>query len=317
LRRYLLQSDAVSNPIIPPSPLVQPDVDVAEFEKFPPLTWPKNPAVFNEIDGQQIYEMGSNFSESSNRSNTNFREPTAQAQIISYPSPSATDTKPHQEMDEDAENLEPPVIPANQALDMALSTLRPALSETIELKALGPTFGIDLEVLYQRDGVLVPRVLQYCIAVAQQVGLRTSKVYDLEADQDDVIYLKDRFDNGRPVQVQARAIFDHRTVDPRKLSFSKGDQILVLGLRDENWFLGCWLDKSGLLPIGFVEFDVEHIADIIGTCKAFFMELPDSLISKVQYDSLIKAAGNRTLTLVSLLTQLTSIGRNRISWRPP
>jgi SH3 domain len=129
--------------------------------------------------------------------------------------------------------------------------------------------------------------------------------------------LKDRFDNGRPVQVNARAVFDHCTVDPWKLSFSKGDEILVLEPRDDKWFLGRRQDASGLLPIDFVQFSVEDIADIVGTCKAFFMDLPNSLIPKLQYDSLIKAAGSLKSTLVLLLVQLTAIDRNGISWRPP
>jgi hypothetical protein len=276
----------------PLSPCVQPGLEDAGVKKFPRLTCPKNPAVFNEIDGQQVYEMGSNFSGSPDRSDDGFREPTAPAQTILDPSESAADSKPQQETEQDTTDLAPPALAKNQGFDVALSTLRPGLTETLELKALGPIFGIGLELLYQRDGVFVPRVVQYCIAVAEQVDRQSPKLYDLQVDQDDVTYLKDRFDNGRPVQVNARAIFDHRTVDPRKLNFSKGDQILVIEPRDEKWFLGRRHHASGFFPTGFVQFSVKDIADIIGTCKAFFMDLPDSLIPKQQYASLVTAPGN-------------------------
>lgn len=287
-----MQSDLVSEYAVPSSPGAQPGFEDGDLKKFVRLTCPKNPAVLNETDGQQVYEMGPNFSESPDGTDDGFREPTAREHTISYLSQSVADSQPHQDMEQDTTDLAPLVLANNQAIDAALSTLYPGLTEAIELKASGPIFGIGLEPLYQRDGVFVPRVVQYCIAVAEQVDRQSSKLYDLEVDQGDVAYLKDRFDNGRPVQVNTRAIFDHRTVDPRKLNFSKGDQILFIEPRDDKWFLGRRQGASGFFPIGFVQFSVEDIADIIGTCKAFFMDLPDSLIPTQQCDNLVKAPGN-------------------------
>ena len=286
MRRYLLQSDSLTETDDPPSPLIQPDIDVGKLQKFHVITCPKNPAVFNE----QIYEMGSNVSAAQSLSDDGFGEPTTQAQAASDIPPNATNFKPHEQKHQDPEVLVPPVAVTNQALEVALSTIHPALSENAELKAMGPIFGVDLEALYQRDGVYVPRVVQHCIAVAERVGRQTSKVYDAEANQDDIKYLKDRFDNNRPVQVNARALFDHRTVDPQKLNFCKGDQILLLEPRDGEWFLGRRQDANGLLPLGFVHFSVEDIAGIIGTCKTFFRDLPDSLVPKLHYESVITAA---------------------------
>jgi hypothetical protein len=120
--------------------------------------------------------MGSNSSESLDRVDDGFREPPARPQTNPDPSPSGTESKSLEESDQNIQELEPPVVLTNQALDVALSTLRPNLSETFELKALGPTFGIDLEMLYRRDGIFVPRVVQYCIAIAEQVSRQSLKL---------------------------------------------------------------------------------------------------------------------------------------------
>lgn len=223
LRRYLLQSDSISDTARPPSPLIPPGVDVAEISEFPRLTYPKDVAAFNEIDGEQIYEMGSNFSATADLREGGLDEAAPQERTVSGPSPTVNKSQLLKQRDADTSFLEPPAFVTNHTLDVALSTVRPTAAETIEGKTSGPFFGMDLDLLYQRDGVAVPRVVRYCIAVAEQVGRRTSKVYDLEANQNDITDLKDKFDNGRPVQVNARAIFDHRTMDPRKLKFSKGD----------------------------------------------------------------------------------------------
>jgi hypothetical protein len=257
--------------------------------------------------------MGSNDSGSPDWSDEAFREPTAQPQTSLLSLPSAIDSESQQQTDQNAKSLEPRILVTNQALDVALSRLRPGLSESTKLKVQGPVFGISLGVLYQRDGVVVPRIVQYSIALAEQASRQTVKVYDLEANDDDINYLKDRFDNGRPVQVNARAIYDQRTVDPRRLKFSKGDQILVLEPKYGKWFLGRREDATGLFPIDFVQFSVEDIADVIGTCKAFFMDLPNPLIPRLQYDNLFRAAGNRMLPLVLLFIQLTAPGRNGIN----
>jgi hypothetical protein len=286
---------------MPPSPLISPGVDVAGIKPFPWRTYPNDAAVFNEIDGEQIYEMGSNFSATGVLNEGGFDEAAPQERTVSGSSPTVNKHQLVKRRDADAGFLESPIFVTNHALDVALSTVRPTAAETIEEKPSGPFFGMDLDLLYQRDGVAVPRVVRYCIAVAEQVGRQTSKVYDLEANQDDITYLKDKFDNGRPVQVNARAIFDHRTMDPRKLKFSKGDQILVLEPRDERWVLGLRQNTRGLLPIEFVQFSVEDIAGIIGTCKAFFIDLPVSLLPMVHYDSLIKNPGNHSSAAVCCL----------------
>ena len=300
LRRYLLQLDSISDTAVPPSLLIPRSVDVAETREFSPPAYPKDAAAFSEIDGEQIYEIGSNFSATADLSEGGFDEAASQERTASGPSPTVNKSQLFKHRDADVSFLEPPVFVANHALDVALSTVPPAALEITEGKPSGPFFGMDLDLLYHRDGVAVPRVVRYCIAVAEQVGRRMSKVYDLEANQDDIAHLKDKFDNGKPVQINARAIFDHRTVDPRKLNFSKGDQILVLGPRDERWVLGLWHNTRGLLPIEFVQFSVEDIAGIIGTCKTFFMDLPVLLLPMVHYDSLIKNPGNHSSATVLL-----------------
>jgi hypothetical protein len=297
---------------MPPSPLIPPGVGVAEINEFPQLTYPKDAAAFSEIDGEQIYEMGSNFSATANLSEGRLDEAAPQERTVSDPSPTVNKSQLLKQRDADASFLEPPVFATSHALDAALSTARLTAAETIEGKTPGPFFGMDLDLLYQRDGVAVPRVVRYCIAVAEQVGRRTSRVYDLEANQNDITDLKDKFDNGRPVQVNARAIFDHRTMDPRKLKFSKGDQILVLEPRDERWVLGLRQNTRGLLPIEFVQFSVDDIAGIIGTCKAFFMDLPVSLLPMVHCDSLSKSPGNHSSAPGSLFRKLMVINSGRI-----
>jgi hypothetical protein len=308
LRRYLLQLDSISDATTPPSLLIPPSVDVAETREFPRPEYPKDAAAFSEIDGEQIYEIGS---ATADLSEGGFDEAAPQERTASGPSPMVNKSQLFKHRDVDVSLPEPPVFVANHALDVALSTVPPAAPETIEGKPSGPFFGMDLDLLYHRDGVAIPRVVQYCIAVAEQVGRRMSKVYDLEANQDDITHLKEKFNNGRPVQINARAIFDHRTVDPRKLNFSKGDQILVLELRDERWVLGLRHNTRGLLPIEFVQFSTEDIAGIIGTCKTFFMDLPVSLLPMVHYDSPIKNPGNRSSATVSLFRKLIVINSGR------
>ena len=61
LRRHLLQSDSISDAAMSPSPLIPPGADLAEIKEFSRLKCPKDPTTFNEIDGEQIYEIGSNF----------------------------------------------------------------------------------------------------------------------------------------------------------------------------------------------------------------------------------------------------------------
>jgi hypothetical protein len=291
LRRYLLQPDSISDIAMPSSHLIPPGVAGAETREFPRLAYLKDVAAFNEIDGDQIYEIGSNFSATADLS-----EGRGVPKERTVSGPSTTIDKFHllKDRDADASFLKPPVLATNHAPDVPPSTVRPAAVETTKVKTPGPFFGMDLDLLYQRDGVAVPRVVRYCIAVAEQVCRRMPKAYDLEANQDDIIHLKDKFDNGRPVQINAQAVFDHRTMDPRKLKFSKGDQILVLEPRDERWVLGIRQNTRGLLPIEFVQFSVEDIAGIIGTCKAFFMDLPVSLLPMVHSDSLIKHPGNHS-----------------------
>jgi hypothetical protein len=308
LRRYLLQLDSTSDTTMPPSQLIPRSVDVAETREFPPPKYPKDAAAFSEIDGKQIYETGS---VAADLSEGGFDEAVSQERTASGPSPTINESQLFKRRDVDVSFLEPPVFVANHALDVALSAILPAAAETTEGKPSGPFFGMDLDLLYHRDGVAVPGVVRYCIAVAEQVGRRMSKVYDLEANQDDITHLKDQFDHGRPVQINARAIFDHRTVDPRKLNFSKGDQILVLELRDERWVLGLRYNTRGLLPIEFVQFSVEDIAGIIGTCKTFFMDLPVLLLPMVHYDSLIRDPGNQSSATVSLFRKLIVINSGR------
>lgn len=317
MRRYLLQSETVSERDTLLPSLSQPDLSNAGLSRLPQLTGRKNAAVLNEIYGQQVYEIGSNISESCKGSDDGFGEPTAEPQTSSFSLPSATDSGPYPKSKECAENLEPRFLITSEKLDLAISKLRPSLIQTTRLEAHGPIFGINLGSLYQRDGVAVPRVVQYCMAVAEQAGRQIAQVYDLEADEDDINYLKDRFDNGGPVQVNAQAILDQRTVDPRKLNFSKGDHILVLEPKDTEWFLGRQQDESGLFPIAFVQFSAKDIADMIGACKAFFMDLPKPLIPSAQYISLNKAAGNRSSTPMLLLTLLTTPYRHRFSWGQP
>ena len=300
LRRYLLESDCVNESTTHLVPLVQLDANAAGLRQLAKLKCPKHPVVFSEIDSHQIYEMGSNVSGSTDGGREALGEPAAQGHTSQLSLPSASDFEPRRQTDENAQDLQPNVLVTNQALDAALSRLRPSLSKSIKLTAERPTFGISLGVLYQRDGFVVPPVVQYCIIVAEQVSRQTTKVYDLEASEDDINYLKDRFDNGRPVQLNAQAIYDQRTVDPRKLNFAKGDQILILEPKDGKWCLGRRREASGLLPIDFVQFSIQDIADVVATCKAFFLDLPNPLIPRLQYDSLVKAAGNHKSTLVWL-----------------
>lgn len=245
--------------------------------------------------------MGSNVSESQDASYGGSEALEIEAKITSGPLPFSNKARSDTQNERDTNWPEHQVLITSQGLEAALSKLHPNLSEHVETNALSPTFGVDLEVLYQRDRILIPRVVQFCIAVAEQADRRASKVYDPKGDRDDITYLKDRLDTGRPVQVKAPAIFDHRTVDPRKLNFSNGDQIPVLEPRDEKWFLGRQQDTTGLLRIYFVQFSLEDVADVVGTCKAFFMDLPDSILPVAHYHTLIKAAGDYMLVPVLLL----------------
>lgn len=88
----------------------------------------------------------------------------------------------------------------------------------------------------------------------------------------------------------------------------------MLEPRDERWVLGLRQNTRGLLPIEFVQFSVEDIAGIIGTCKAFFMDLPVSLLPMIHYDydNLSKNPGNHSLAAVSLFRQLIVINSGRI-----
>lgn len=255
----------------------------------------------SEIDGQQIYELGSNVSESQYASYGGSEGLEIEAKIAPGPLSSSNNARSDTQNERDTNRPEHQVSITSQGLEAALSKLHPNLAENVDTNALWPTFGVDLEVLYQRDRILVPRVVQFCIVVAEQAERRASKVYNPEGDRDDITYLKDRLDTSRPMQVNAHAIFDHRTVDPRKLNFSNDDQILVLEPTDEKWFLGRRQDTTGLLPIDFVQFSLEDVADVIGTCKAFFMNLPDSILPVAHYHTLIKAAGDYILVPVLLL----------------
>ena len=65
-------------------------------------------------------------------------------------------------------------------------------------------FGISLEILFERDGFLMPHVIHQCIRAVDLFGREVEKIYGIGGDSSAAEELKSRFDTGISSRVRGR-----------------------------------------------------------------------------------------------------------------
>jgi hypothetical protein len=59
-----------------------------------------------------------------------------------------------------------------------------------------PVFGLDLDELFKRDGLVVPIIVSQCIVAVDLFGIDSEGIYRLSGTQSDVNKMRDMFDTG-------------------------------------------------------------------------------------------------------------------------
>lgn len=123
-----------------------------------------------------------------------------------------------------------------------------------------PVFGQHLEVLFQRDEVAVPMIVQQCTIAVDLFGSQVEGIYRVSGSAPHIAALKELFDHGRSNRSEPKNVPTNHLVDSSRVDFRN----------PETFF-----------------HDVNSVA---GLLKQFLRDLPDPLFTEAEYGGFINAA---------------------------